>query len=210
MEIKSFDEGIFAATTYLCYDPVSLDGVIVDCTCCMDKVKKEIDDKKINLKYILITHGHFDHVYCIKKANELFSSIPVLMNENDMPLLNQVPIQCGMAGVDGIDVPKIDKFINSNSDLKLGDKKIQVIETPGHSEGGNCYLIDNNLFSGDTLFKGSIGRCDLYGGSMEKIATSIVEKLFTLNDDVTVYPGHGEPTTIGEEKLNNSYFGKNR
>lgn len=209
MEVKSFNQGVFGATTYICYDKISLDGFIIDCTCCVSEIQKFIKDNKINLKYILITHGHFDHVYCLSEMKKAFPFTPVLMNKDDMPLLEQVPLQCAMAEIEQIEVPCIDKYVDENTDLKLGNYKIQPIITKGHSEGGTCYLIDNILFSGDTLFKGSIGRCDLYGGDFSKIEKSIIQKLFTLNDDVIVYPGHGEYTTIKEEKEDNPYFGKN-
>ncbi len=87
--------------------------------------------------------------------------------------------------------------------------EIKIIETPGHSKGGVCYLIKDVLFSGDTLFLDSIGRCDLFGGSIKDIEKSIKEKLFVLDDNITVYPGHGEKTTIGYEKRYNHYFGSN-
>lgn len=206
MEIKAFDDGIYGATTYLCYDKTSLDAAIIDCTCSIDEIKAEIKEKKLNLKYILITHGHFDHVYCLKEAKLAFPMTPVLMNENDLELLNQVPIQCSMAGVEGIEVPCIDKFVDETTDLKLGNTKIQVITTSGHSKGGVCYLIGDVLFSGDTLFLGSIGRYDLFGGSYSEIEQSIRGKLFKLADNIVVYPGHGPKTTIGKEKHSNPYF----
>ncbi len=206
MEIKIFNQGIFNATTYLCFDSVSKDAVMVDCTCCIDEIKSFILENKLKLKYILITHGHFDHVYCLKDAKEAFPMVPVLLHKDDSDLLSQVKLQCNMAGFDDIEVPCIDKFIDEDEDISLGGDKIKVIHTKGHSKGGVCYLINDVVFSGDTLFSGSIGRCDLYGGSYPDIRKSIAEKLFTLPKNTKVYPGHGESTTIEKEMRTNPYF----
>ncbi len=210
MQIKSYPNGIFGATTYLVYDETSLEGAIIDCTSSVDEIKNEIEEKNINLKYILITHGHFDHVYCIKDIKEKFPSAHVLMHKDDISLLNRVPAQCSMAGIPGISVPCIDGLLDENSkNLLLGKEEIKIIHTKGHSKGGVCYLIKDVLFSGDTLFAESIGRCDLFGGDFKEIEQSIRKKLFILDDSITVYPGHGHKTTIGHEKKYNPYFGAN-
>ena len=207
MQIIPYPNGIFGAITYLVYDENSSDALLIDCTSSVDEISSFIKDKKLNLKYILITHGHFDHIYCISKMKEKHPEALVLMNKDDMPLLNQVEVQCTMAEVDRIKVPCVDGLLDENAkNLKLGSSEIKVITTKGHSEGGVCYLIDNKLFSGDTLFRESIGRCDLFGGSITKIEKSIKEKLYILPDDTMVYPGHGESTTIGHEKRYNEYF----
>lgn len=208
MELRSFPNGIFGATTYLIWDKNTSEGAIVDCTSSIDEIEKIIKQEKINLKYILITHGHFDHVYCLNKMKEKFKNAFILMHKDDLPLLKQLPNQCSMADVEEVEVPCIDGLIDEQSkNLKLGDNEIKVISTSGHTMGGVCYLINNILFSGDTLFKESVGRCDLYGGDFNKIEKSIKEKLFSLNDDIIVYPGHGDKTTIGYEKKHNPYFG---
>ena len=210
MEIKVFDDGIYGAITYLIYDKSSKEGAIIDCTCAIDDIKEIIEKEKINLKYALITHGHFDHVYCISQVKETFPSIQILIHKEDMVLLNNIKTQCSMADIEEIKVPCIDGLLGDEThNLALGNKEIQVIHTSGHSKGGVCYLIDNILFSGDTLFQGSIGRCDLWGGSMAEIEKSIKEKLFTLDENIIVYPGHGDKTTIGYEKKYNPYFGSN-
>ncbi len=210
MKILAYPNGIFGATTYLVYEEKSLEGAIIDCTSSINEIEKEIKKRNIKLKYILITHGHFDHVYCIAKMKEKFPSAPVMIHKDDMDLLNQIPIQCSMAGIKEIKVPCIDGLLDENSkNLTLGNKEIKIIHTKGHSKGGVCYLIDNILFSGDTLFKGSIGRCDLFGGDYKEIENSIKNKLFTLDENITVYPGHGDKTSIKYEKKYNPYFGSN-
>ena len=209
MELKSFPNGIFGATTYLLWDKETKEGLITDCTSSVEEIDSVIRQNKINLKYILITHGHFDHVYCLYQMKNKYKNALIFMHKNDLNLLNQLEMQCSMADVDKVKIPCIDGLLDENTkNLTLGKHEIKVIYTPGHTEGGVCYLIDNILFSGDTLFKNSIGRCDLYGGDYNKIEKSIKEKLFALDENLIVYPGHGEQTTIGYEKKHNPYFGQ--
>ena len=210
MEIIPYPNGIYGAVTYLLYDEKTKDAALIDATSSVDEIALFVKEKKLNLKYILITHGHFDHVYCLAEMKEKFPQALSFINKDDLPLLNQVTAQCMMSGVEEIKIPCVDGLIDENTkNLTMGDINIKVIQTKGHSKGGVCYLAGNNLFSGDTLFQESIGRCDLFGGSISEIEKSIKEKLFALDDDVIVYPGHGDTTTIGHEKKYNPYFGSN-
>ena len=210
MEIKIFPNGIYGAITYLIYDKTSKEAAIIDCTCSIDEIKQITTKEELDLKYILITHGHFDHVYCLPEAKKNFPQAQILIHKDDEILLNQINMQCDMAGIENIEVPCVDGLLGEKThNLTLGENKIEIIHTKGHSKGGVCYLINNILFSGDTLFQGSIGRCDLWGGSMEEIGQSIKEKLFKLDENIIVYPGHGDKTTIAYEKKYNPYFGSN-
>lgn len=210
MKVKIFPNGIYGAITYLIYDEISKEGAIIDCTCSIDEIKEIIKKEKINLKYILITHGHFDHTYCLSEAKETFPQTQILIHKDDMVLLENMSMQCQMAEIEDIEIPCVDALLDENShNLTLGNNEIKIIHTKGHSKGGVCYLINDILFSGDTLFQGSIGRCDLWGGSMSEIEQSIKNKLFILDENTIVYPGHGDKTTIGYEKKYNSYFGSN-
>ena len=209
MQIKTFQNGIYGAITYLIYDETSKEGAIVDCTCSIDEIADIVKKENINLKYILITHGHFDHVYCLPEAKKAFPLAQILIHKEDMILLDKIDLQCQMAEIEEIKLPCVDGLLGENShNLTLGKNEIKVIHTKGHSKGGVCYLINDILFSGDTLFQGSIGRCDLWGGSMTEIEESIKEKLFTLDKNIVVYPGHGDKTTIEYEKKYNPYFGE--
>ena len=207
MNIKSFPNGIYGATTYLIYDENSKEGALVDCTGQIDDISEIVKKEKINLKYILITHGHFDHIYCLDEAKKVFPNALIFLHKEDMILFEKMDVQCQMVEIENVKLPCVDGLLGDEShNLKLGEKEIKIIHTKGHSKGGVCYLIDDVLFSGDTLFQGSIGRCDLWGGSFEEIIKSIREKLFILDDNTVVYPGHGDKTTIGFEKKYNPYF----
>ena len=128
------------------------------------------------------------------------------LHRKDVPLLDYLNDQTDAFGLPSIPMPKVDRPLADNEEIPIGNKVIRVIHTPGHSPGSVCYFIDDVVFAGDTLFAGSIGRTDLYGGSYEEIIHSINTRLFTLEDHIIVYPGHGEFTTIGKEKRHNPFF----
>ena len=211
MQVKTFPNGIYGAATYLVFDLESREAVLVDCTSSLNEIKKEIENNGLNLKYILVTHGHFDHIYCLSEFKSCFPTTQILMHKDDMELIENVNQFCAIAGVEEIKVPCIDGLLGDEShNLKIGNQEIMPIHTKGHSKGGLCFLIGDMLFSGDTLFRESIGRCDLPGGSYAEIEDSIRKKLFKLENEIVVYPGHGPKTTIGFEKQFNPYFGISR
>lgn len=167
----------------------------------LDFLKKH----NLTLQYILNTHAHFDHVGGVRSLQDS-TGAKFLLHSGDIPLLNYLDDQTHTFGMPSIPLPTVDRPLVDNEEIPLGDEVLRVIHTPGHSPGSVCFLIDNAVFVGDTLFAGSIGRTDLYGGSYVKIINSIKTCLFTLGDSVIVYPGHGLPTTIGEEKQHNPFF----
>ena len=225
MIIKTFVEPPIENNNYLIIDEETRDAALVDCSAfdIWNKVpytkgnvaatsvgenRQAIDN--ISLKYILLTHGHFDHIAGIKPINAPMPNAEnrpyVLMHKSDMDWVNRVNEYMPMMGMPEITVPKIDRFIEDGEIIKLGNLEISVIHTPGHTQGGVCYYVENNLFSGDTIFKESVGRCDLPGGDFDKIVESIKTKIFTLPDDTLIYPGHGKPTSVGWEKEHNFFM----
>ena len=128
IDVKSFPNGIFGATTYLVYDKKTLQAAIIDCTCSVNEIEQKIKEKGLNLKYILITHGHFDHVYCIKKMKEKFPSSLVFMHKDDLPLLKQVEVQCSMAGIEGIEIPCIDGLLDEKTQkYKMDNIEVKLL-----------------------------------------------------------------------------------
>ena len=173
---------------------------------------KFITENDLKIKAILLTHGHFDHIRGLKTLINLFGNIPVVINENDLKLLFDNDLNC----FNDFDINSFEhisenyeNFVLTNNDeqIDLLNFKINVIFTPFHTEGCNSYYFNNEkiLFSGDTLFEGTIGRTDLIT-SCPKYVNSSLFKLKKLDDDVKVLPGHGENTTIGDEKINNFYL----
>lgn len=209
MIVKKFVPLEFAANNYLLYDENSKDAVLFDCAGSNDAIFKFIDENNLNLKYILITHAHFDHVGGLKGFKEKYPNVKVLMAKADEEMYKNLGMQCDLFGQRRVEPIKIDEFIDDTKEIEFNDTKIEVISTPGHSKGSVCYLIGDNLFAGDTLFLEEIGRCDLPTGSFKEIEHSIKEKLFKLDDNIKVFTGHGDNTTIGHEKVHNAYFGIN-
>jgi glyoxylase-like metal-dependent hydrolase (beta-lactamase superfamily II) len=160
----------------------------------------------LTLEFLLNTHAHFDHVGGVKGLQDV-TGAKFLLHQEDIPLLDYLDDTSNAFGLPPIPRPEVYKPLMDNQEIAVGDAVIRVIHTPGHSPGSVCFLMNNIVFVGDTLFAGSIGRTDLYGGSYTKLINSIKTRLFTLKDHVIVYPGHGPFTTIGEEKQHNPFFG---
>ncbi len=155
---------------------------------------------------ILLTHGHFDHIMGVEGLRTQFG-IPVYVHEDDADMLERPQLNAGaMIGV-SISV-QADQTVKDGDVLHLAGMEIHVLHTPGHTPGGVCYYFPKEevVFSGDTLFCGSVGRTDLPGGSMSALIRSVREKVFKLPDLTVVYTGHGEPTKIGDEKRCNPFI----
>ncbi len=199
MIIKQYTLGPIENNNYLVVDETTKDAALIDATGMSDELVKDVENLNCNVRYILLTHGHFDHITGVQELKEYFGA-KVLMNELDMDWVKNINLVLPQFDISPVEIPVIDEFINDGDKIKIGGLIFKVITTPGHTKGGVCYLIENVLFSGDTLFRDCVGRCDLPGGNYKDIQKSIKEKLFTLPEDTIVYPGHGAPTSIGYEK----------
>ena len=209
MIIKTFPLGLIGTNSYLLIDEDSKEAVLIDLGGDYHAIKDELEKNNASLKYILNTHGHFDHILGERDAQEVFD-IPVYVHEEDKYLVENLPKQLERFGfAANAQPPKNIKTFTEQDIFKIGDKEIKVIHTPGHTPGSVCFLVGKQLFSGDTLFYTSVGRTDFEGGSFAQLSNSIKEKLFKLDDDIDVYPGHDSKTNIGYEKKYNCYFGSN-
>ena len=203
MEIKVFVEGPVDANKYLIIDEKSKEAVLIDCSSGRQEFINSIKNSGVKLKYILLTHGHFDHILGVDKFKEVFGTDAYIAKE-DIEQVELTPkFMPILAGMESVEIKSIHNYLKDGDIIKVGDIEIKAIATPGHTPGGMSYLIGDKLFSGDTLFHRSIGRCDFPGGSLDTIIKSIKEKLFTLPDNTEVFPGHGEKTTIAYEKKYN-------
>lgn len=201
MLIKTYVAGPVQANNYLVIDEASKEAILIDCSDYVTEIIDYVKENDLTVKYILLTHGHFDHVLGINRMNEVLGA-KVYVHEGDKEQVVNTRAVMTMFGLptEGVENPKITATLSDAGELTLGNQVIKVIETPGHTPGGVCYLIGDCLFSGDTLFHGTIGRTDLPGGSFQQIKHSVKDILFALDENIKVYPGHGEPTSIGYEK----------
>ena len=176
------------------------EAILIDAPIGTIKLIEELKGIKINS--VLLTHGHPDHITEAKKLQE--KGIKIIANEKDSTMM-LLPWKFILLKANPL---HSDLEINDNENIKLGKITINAIHTPGHTNGGICYYIKekNMIFTGDTLFKDTIGRTDLPGGNNKQLLNNIKEKLFTLPEKTIVYPGHGDKTTIGYEKKNNPFF----
>jgi len=194
----------FQTNTYLVWDDVSQEALLIDPSAPSKITAQLITDRKLHLKMVINTHGHGDHI----AGNTYFTSAfhcPLGIHPFDSAMLTDN--RRNMSSYMGYDLKlsAADAMLNDGEELMLGSEIVRIIHTPGHTPGSICLLVSKYLISGDTLFEQSIGRTDFPTGSHAAIIKSIREKLFVLPDDVLVFPGHGPTTSIGLEKANNPF-----
>ena len=168
-----------------------------------DALVATVREHALHVKYILLTHAHIDHITGVALVQDTFD-VPVHLHKDDLPFYDHAVEQGQMFGLQVRQPPPVDAFYDG-APIVFGDHSVRVHHTPGHCPGGVCLQIGTDLFVGDTLFAGSIGRTDLPGGNYDVLMHSITRVLFPLGDDTTVHPGHGPDTTIGHERRTNPF-----
>ena len=211
MRIKRFEFNMVPVNCYILSDETK-EAVIIDAGCFYEEekqaLKKYIDDNGLNVKHLLNTHLHLDHIFGNPFLLKEYG-LKAEANQADEFWLNQADAQARMFGFQLPEPPvPLGKYVCDGDVITFGNTKLEAIHVPGHSPGSIVYYCkeENCLFSGDVLFQGSIGRADLTGGNFDELREHICSRLFVLPGDTTVYPGHGDPTTIGIEKKNNPFF----
>lgn len=200
MLIKQFIAGQLENNMYLVADEASKRAVLIDASSNIPELIEFAKD--YDVEYILLTHGHFDHIMGLTSLKKALGAEAVICKD-DLVISDNINEFTSLFGLPDCVPPVYEKFVKDGDTINVGGLEIKVIHTPGHTEGGVCYLIEDNLFSGDTLFKQSVGRTDLFGGNFNKLVDSIKNKLFKLDNNIKVFPGHGDMTTIGYEKKYN-------
>jgi len=203
-----FPVGMLACNCSILGDEATGEAVVIDPGDDIDRVQRVLAQHHLHAKYIVATHAHIDHVGGIEKLQQA-TDAGVVMHQADLPLYQNLSPQAEWLGVPSPGVANVDQFLQEGDTLRCGALTLEVLHTPGHSPGSlSLHLPGENqrIFSGDTLFQGSIGRTDLWGGSLEEILRSIRQRLLIFPDQTPVFPGHGAPTTIGAERESNPFL----
>ena len=210
MDIKTFHFNPIMVNTYILSDETG-EAVIVDPGNCRmyedEQIRDYVKTKNLKIKYIINTHPHIDHIagnpWCVSKYQA-----ELLMHEAGMPIYNKSFAYAAAFGLDVSEMPAPDRFLKEGDEIMFGNQRLTVLYTPGHCDGSIClYNIDNQfVITGDLIFELSVGRSDLPTGSESLLLQSIREKILTLPDEVKLFPGHGDPTTVGRERRQNPFL----
>lgn len=202
--LKIFTVGPMEANCYILYNPDKREGLIIDPGAEGSHLIKFIKQEKISINYIVNTHGHPDHIGANRKIKE-HTNAPILIHQYDAPMLAKSGSVLSFIFPLESSSPAADTFIKDGDLIECAGMKLKVLHTPGHTPGGISLLIDDSIFTGDTLFSGSIGRSDLPGGSPQVLLSSI-KKILSLDENLIIYPGHGPSTTVGQELHSNPFI----
>jgi len=211
IKIKKFVFNYFSENTFILWDDELKECAVIDPGISDSAEQNTFDEfvssNKLIVKYLINTHCHIDHILGCSYVKTKYNT-EYFAPEKDLVLLENARMQAAMFGLTVDDPPKPDNFITESLSLKLGGTKLEFLFTPGHTPGEYCIYLKNEkiCITGDVLFREGIGRTDLWGGNYSLLIESIKQKLFSLPDEVTIYPGHGELSTIGYEKKYNPFL----
>jgi hydroxyacylglutathione hydrolase len=207
MILETFPVGLLECNCTLLGDEAAGEAIVIDPGDDIAGIHRRLTEGNLKLKQILITHAHIDHIGGALRLKRL-TGAPILLNENDLPLLAMMDDQAGWLGVPTPEVVPPDENLSEGRIVGLEAYPATVLHTPGHTQGSICLRFAplNLLLAGDTLFAGSIGRTDLHGGNFDQILDSIHTRLLALPDETRVIPGHGQVTTIGRERQFNPFL----
>lgn len=209
LSISKFTFNPFGENTYILFDETN-DAVVIDAGCYEREEERELSDfvadRKLNIKAIINTHSHIDHILGAYYVKDKYK-VPLLIHRLDESTLRMGKMAAQMYGINRFSDVTHDGFLSENTPVTFGNQTLQVLFVPGHAPGHVAFYHESErkVMGGDVLFYRSIGRTDLPGGDYKTLIDSIHKKIFTLPDDVVVYPGHGPTTTVGEEKTDNPY-----
>jgi hydroxyacylglutathione hydrolase len=206
--VETFPVGFLQCNCTIVGDETTREAIVIDPGDDPDFILAKLSAHKLTLKEIICTHTHIDHVGAIFELQQK-AGTPASIHKADLFLFEQLETQAQWLGMPAPKQGTIDRFLNDGSSVRCNGVELGILHTPGHTPGSTCFLLENGrniLFAGDTLFQNSIGRTDLWGGSMPQILSSIHGKLLTLDDDTLVIAGHGASTTVGHERRNNPFL----
>lgn len=209
ISISTFPVGIYQCNCSIVVDDETKEALIIDPGDESETILQIVEDKGLKVKFLLHTHAHLDHFGATSKVKKHCCDAKTVLHKDDLFLYNLHKEQSQMLHIPETTIDPIDHFLDDEESFSFGTENVQGIVTPGHSPGSTCFKLETSekqiIFSGDTLFKSSIGRTDLPGGDSDKIVKSIKSRLLTLDGDFKVIPGHGPATSIAFEKKNNPF-----
>lgn len=210
-QVHTLVVGPFAVNCYLLWDPQTAEGIIIDPGAEGEEISEEIDELQMNPRAILLTHGHGDHIAAVAELKDLYN-IPLYIGAGEEVLLADPSTNISAFFDHPIIAPKPDFSVRDEQVIRVAGIDLLVLATPGHTSAGVCYLEEaaGRLFTGDTLFAGSIGRTDLAGGNYEELIESIQRKIMPLPDSILILPGHGPQSTVGTERVANPFLNRGR
>ena len=197
--------GPLQVNTYFAYDEETNKGFIVDPGGYDSRITDEINAANVELEYIILTHGHGDHIGGVEQFKVDFPNAKVVAHELEREMLQDARINSSMEIFMRPITIEADKYVRDKESLNVGNMEVTFLHTPGHTKGGMCISVDNVIFSGDTIFRYSIGRTDFYGGDFRTLINSIKDRLFYFPDDTVLLPGHMGASTIADEKRGNPF-----
>lgn len=206
MNIMVKQVGHLGVNCYIVSCKATGEAVVIDPGDSAAEIAESLSAQALRVKYIVNTHGHSDHIGANSEIKRV-TGAPLLIHQADAAMLEDAKLNLSQYIGRPILSVGADRLLKDGDTIAVGHLVFSVLHTPGHTKGGICLLVNDTLFSGDTLFAESVGRCDFPGGSMPELAQSIQTKLMALPDHVTVLPGHGPGTTIGWERAHNPYLG---
>lgn len=203
MIIKRLVVGPLESNCFIIADENTKEALLIDPGDEPDRILDLIAENNLKVKYIVCTHAHFDHVGAVPEIKKETGS-EIVIHRDELDLYRHTKDQAAFWGYELDPLPDPDTLVSEGDKLEIGDLKFEIIHTPGHSPGGICLYGEDILITGDTLFSGSVGRTDFYGGDIEKLKRSF-KRLMALPDKIKVLPGHGPQSTIGQERTNNIF-----
>lgn len=208
MVIRQLTVGTMAVCCYIVSCPKTSKAAIIDPGGDEERILAEVKKAGLEVVYIILTHGHPDHVCGNRRIKEA-TGATIIMHSADAAFFGKPEIVSYFSMLGLEPSPPTDRMVEDGDIIEIGEEKLKVLHTPGHTPGGICLLCGNDLITGDTLFVGGVGRTDFPGGSHQDLMDSIKSRLLVLPDDTVVWPGHGyggKQSTIGEERQTNPYF----
>lgn len=210
--MKTFPVGLFQCNCSLIVCPKTRQALVIDPGGDWPLIRRELEKEQATVAWILHTHAHIDHLGATQHVREHWKASQCALHAGDRPLVENIPIQAQFLNLPSFEVKEMDHWLSDGESVRVGETvRVEVAHTPGHTPGSVCFLVEESgrgkeIFSGDTLFQGSIGRTDLWGGDFEQLMSSIHDKLMQWPDDVRVIPGHGPATTLQEERAHNPFL----